>query len=101
MERHEHAPAQRLVRRRRALEKAEYPAPGYRAKRQLQAARPVDSELGRVALDPVVQQRRRTSGVVLVTREAPCLGEREHPLVPVELPGDLVVADGLDVQVWN
>src|SRR5690606_41007583 len=99
MERLEHAATQRVVRCCSLLQQFQRVAPGDRTKAELQAAGPVDSVLGWIVLDPEIEQLCRTQGVYIVAREAPCLRQRHHPLVTVELPGDLVVANRLDVQV--
>src|SRR5690606_6814983 len=101
MERLEHAATQRVVRCCSLLQQFQRVAPGDRTKAELQAAGPVDSVLGWIVLDPEIEQLCRTQGVYIVAREAPCLRQRHHPLVTVELPGDLVVANRLDVQVRN
>src|SRR5438046_7597403 len=84
-----------------AAQQVEHPEPRDPTERNLEAARPVDPALARVGLDPRVDVRERLSGPPLVTAEVVRLCEMQQPLMAVELPGDLAVADHALVEVWD
>ena len=79
--------------RERLAQQLPRPQPREAAEGDLQRARPVDPEGIGVLPLPVVPERDQLLREVLLLREPVGCGQRRHPLVSVQLPHDLVVAD--------
>src|SRR5262245_8581778 len=79
----------------------ERPYPRNHAQRQLEAARPVDAELGRVRLHPLRSLRNKRLSEALVTGKPVCLAERYEMRVTVQLPDNFFIARDQRVQIIN
>src|SRR5262249_14331482 len=64
----------------------------------LEAARPVDPDPGRVGVDPLTDVLREGARISRLAGHAIRLSELNHPLVAVQLPDHLAVADRLRVE---
>ena len=83
---------------RGALEQVGRPGPRDEPERDLEAAGPVDPHTAWIRRDPASDVAGEDLREALVPRQAIRLTESHHPLVAIQLPDDLAIADGLAVQ---
>src|SRR5215471_12255853 len=85
--------------RRGVLEEVKCPQPRYRAKRHFKTAGPIDAQLRRILVHPGIDVGRKRLRITFIAGKPICLTESDEILMPVEFPGDLLVAEKLRVQI--
>src|SRR5260370_13956637 len=78
-----------------------HPDPGARAKRGLQRARPINSAMKRIFLEPVVELRANLGQIRGVARESIRLRQDHQVLMAIQLPNDLVISGLARVEIGN
>ena len=70
-------------------------------KRHFEGASPVDAALERVLAPPVLKLAEDVIAVGFVASEHGSLGQQDKVLVAVDLPNELVIASGGEVEIRN
>jgi hypothetical protein len=87
-----------VVESRRATKDWPNVEPRDRPEPDFKAAGPIDANLRRVGLEPFAQQSRGARRIARVPGESVRLRQGDDETVAVELPDDLVIADGLPIE---
>ena len=81
-------------------EEVKRPQPRQGSQRELEHARPVHAEQGRIAFEPARELVETMVSVLRLTSQPVRAAQHQPVLVPIQLPDDLVVAAG-GIQVWH